>query len=57
VSCQVKPCRQWVHNILLKRLEANDLKICIHDRDFDVGESITENIKNYMDKSWKIVVM
>jgi hypothetical protein len=38
---------QWVHNILLKRLEANDLKICIHDRDFDVGESIAENIKNY----------
>lgn len=49
--------RQWVHNILLKRLEANDLKICIHHRDFDVGESITENIKKYMDKSWKIVVI
>jgi toll-like receptor 13 len=48
---------QWVHNILLQRLEANDLKICIHHRDFDVGESITENIKKYMDKSWKIVVI
>lgn len=49
--------RQWVHDILLKRFEANDLKICIHHRDFDVGESITENIKKYMDKSWKIVVI
>ncbi|VDI34691.1 Hypothetical predicted protein [Mytilus galloprovincialis] len=49
--------RQWVHLELLKRLEEIDLKVCVHYRDFDVGESITDNITNYVGKSWKVIVV
>ncbi|CAC5382550.1 unnamed protein product [Mytilus coruscus] len=49
--------RQWVHSELLKRLEEIDLKVCVHYRDFDVGESITDNITNYVGKSWKVIVV
>lgn len=49
--------RQWVHNVLLKKLESSNLNICIHHRDFDVGEHITNNIEKYMSKCWKIIVV
>ncbi|VDI78784.1 Hypothetical predicted protein [Mytilus galloprovincialis] len=49
--------RKWVHSELLKRLEEIDLKVCVHYRDFDVGESITDNITNYVGKSWKVIVV
>jgi Leucine-rich repeat (LRR) protein len=49
--------RQWVHNVLLKKLESSNLNICIHHRDFDVGKHITNNIEKYMSKCWKIIVV
>jgi toll-like receptor 13 len=49
--------RQWVHKVLLKKLESSNLNICIHHRDFDVGEHITNNIEKYMSKCWKIIVV
>ncbi|XP_052072798.1 toll-like receptor 13 [Mytilus californianus] len=49
--------RQWVHNDLIKRLEGNELKICIHHRDFQIGEPIINNIEKFMNKSWKIIVV
>ncbi|XP_052073481.1 toll-like receptor 13 [Mytilus californianus] len=49
--------RQWVHSNLIKRLEDNGLKICIHHRDFEVGEPIINNIEKFMNKSWKIIVV
>ncbi|CAC5382545.1 TLR13 [Mytilus coruscus] len=49
--------RQWVHLELLKHLEEMDLKVCIHHRDFDVGEHIIDNITKYVGKSWKVVVV
>ncbi|CAC5385610.1 TLR6 [Mytilus coruscus] len=33
------------------------IKLCIHQRDFDVGETITGNIDKYLEKSWKVVVV
>jgi toll-like receptor 13 len=42
---------------LLKKLESSNLNICIHHRDFDVGEHITNNIEKYMSKCWKIIVV
>ncbi|XP_063431674.1 toll-like receptor 13 [Mytilus trossulus] len=49
--------RKWVHSELLKRLEEINIKVCVHYRDFDVGESITDNITNYVGKSWKVIVV
>ncbi|VDH94792.1 Hypothetical predicted protein [Mytilus galloprovincialis] len=49
--------RQWIHGDLIKRLEDKGLKICIHHRDFEVGESIINNIEKFMKKSWKIIVI
>ncbi|XP_071166680.1 toll-like receptor 13 [Mytilus edulis] len=49
--------RQWVHSELLKHLEEKDLKVCIPQRDFDVGERIIDNITKYGGKSWKVVVV
>ncbi|XP_071133260.1 toll-like receptor 13 [Mytilus edulis] len=49
--------RKWVHEVLLKRLEDEGLKVCIHFRDFELGEGIVENIERFMNKSWKIVVI
>ncbi|CAG2221169.1 unnamed protein product [Mytilus edulis] len=49
--------RHWVHGELLKRLEDLNLKICVHYRDFVPGQPITSNIENFMNKSWKIIVV
>ncbi|CAG2250437.1 unnamed protein product [Mytilus edulis] len=50
--------RQWVHQKFLKKLEQDEgMKLCIHHRDFEIGESITANINNYLEKSWKVVVI
>ncbi|XP_076107474.1 toll-like receptor 6 [Mytilus galloprovincialis] len=49
--------RLWVHGVLLKRLENAHLNICVHHRDFDVGDTIINNIGKYMEKSWKIIVV
>ncbi|CAC5402144.1 unnamed protein product [Mytilus coruscus] len=49
--------RHWVHGELLKRLEDMNLKICVHYRDFVADQPITSNIENFMNKSWKIIVV
>ncbi|CAG2193668.1 unnamed protein product [Mytilus edulis] len=50
--------REWVHNVLLKRMESGEgIKLCIHQRDFDIGKNITGNIDKYLEKSWKVVVV
>ncbi|CAC5366669.1 unnamed protein product [Mytilus coruscus] len=49
--------RLWVHGVLLKQLENSNLNICVHHRDFDVGEPVLNNIGKYMAKSWKIIVV
>ncbi|CAG2221168.1 unnamed protein product [Mytilus edulis] len=49
--------RHWVHGELLKRLEEVNLRICVHYRDFEAGQPITSNIENFMNKSWKIIVV
>ncbi|CAC5393361.1 BRE1 [Mytilus coruscus] len=49
--------RLWVHGVLLKHLENSNLNICVHHRDFDVGDTIMNNIGKYMAKSWKIIVV
>jgi toll-like receptor 13 len=36
--------------------EANIL-LCIHQRDFDIGETIIGNIDKYLRTSWKVVVV
>ncbi|XP_076107476.1 uncharacterized protein LOC143075799 [Mytilus galloprovincialis] len=49
--------RLWVHGVLLKHLENSNLNVCVHHRDFDVGEPVINNIGKYMEKSWKIIVV
>ncbi|CAC5419146.1 unnamed protein product [Mytilus coruscus] len=49
--------RQWVHMELVRRIEEIDLKVCVHHRDFDIGEPITDNITKYVGKSWKVIVV
>ncbi|XP_052078325.1 toll-like receptor 13 isoform X1 [Mytilus californianus] len=50
--------RKWVHNDLLNKLENEEgLQLCIHHRNFIVGDSITVNVDNFLKKSWKVLVI
>ncbi|XP_071161023.1 toll-like receptor 6 [Mytilus edulis] len=50
--------REWVHTVFLPKMERDEgIKLCIHQREFDVGETITGNIDKYLEKSWKVVVV
>ncbi|XP_063446601.1 toll-like receptor 3 [Mytilus trossulus] len=50
--------RLWVHNEFVKKLENEEgLKLCIHHRDFAVGETIIGNVDTLLKKSWKVVVI
>lgn len=50
--------RNWVHNVCVKKLENEEgMKICIHHRDFDIGEPVTGNIEKYMSKCRKVIVV
>lgn len=50
--------RDWVHNKCLYRLETEEeMKLCIHHRDFDIGAPVTGNIANYMSKCRKVIVV
>ncbi|CAC5420896.1 unnamed protein product [Mytilus coruscus] len=50
--------REWVHNVFLRKMEKDEgIKLCIHQRDFDIGKPITRNIDKYLQKSWKVVVV
>jgi hypothetical protein len=50
--------RLWVHNKFVKKLEKEEgVRLCIHHRDFEVGETISGNIDKFLKKSWKVVVI
>ncbi|XP_063414697.1 toll-like receptor 13 [Mytilus trossulus] len=49
--------REWVHSEFIKRMEHEQIKLCVHHREFDPGVPITENIDKYMNKSWKVVII
>lgn len=50
--------RSWVLNNLIKNLECDlDIKLCLHERDFQVGMSILENIFSSMDNSRYILLV
>ena len=47
--------RKWVHNDLLDKLENEEgLQLCIHHRNFIVGDSFSVNVDNFLKKSWKV---
>ncbi|KAL2780125.1 toll-like receptor 1 precursor, partial [Daubentonia madagascariensis] len=45
----------WVKNELVPCLEKEDIRICLHERDFVPGKSIVENIINCIEKSYKSI--
>ncbi|XP_023236513.1 toll-like receptor 13 [Centruroides sculpturatus] len=49
----------WVAQILMPNLESHhsNFRLCIHDRDFEVGKLITENILDSIDKSRKVLLI
>ncbi|XP_046371640.1 toll-like receptor 3 [Haliotis rufescens] len=52
------PDRHWVIKTLLPVLEGQeDLKLCVHDRDFEVGKLIVDNIVDAIEGSRKIVIV
>jgi Leucine-rich repeat (LRR) protein len=51
--------RHWVKEELLPRLEQETphLRACVHERDFQVGVSVTENIVECLDRSRRFLVV
>jgi Leucine-rich repeat (LRR) protein len=50
--------REWVLNSLLPNLESkSQVKVCLHERDFQVGISILENIISSIDRSRCILLV
>ncbi|XP_046644826.1 toll-like receptor Tollo isoform X1 [Daphnia pulicaria] len=60
--------RSWVYTHLVPQLESSDpsdsgdcvvkpFRLCIHDRDFTVGQRITENIIENIAKSRKVIIV
>lgn len=49
----------WVAQELLPNLENHhsNFRLCIHDRDFEVGRLITENILDSIDRSRKVILV
>nr|XP_020017471.1 toll-like receptor 1 [Castor canadensis]XP_020017472.1 toll-like receptor 1 [Castor canadensis] len=45
----------WVKSDLLPNLEKEDIRICLHERNFVPGKSIVENIINCIEKSYKSI--
>ncbi|XP_072476585.1 toll-like receptor 6 isoform X1 [Notamacropus eugenii] len=45
----------WVKHELLPNLENEDIRICLHERNFVPGKSIVENIINCIEKSHKSI--
>ena len=49
---------EWVKSELLLEMEVKrDLKCCIHERDFEVGVTVLQNIVNCVDKSRVFIVI
>nr|ALG40986.1 Toll-like receptor [Actinia tenebrosa] len=51
--------QEWVHNELKQKLEGHEppYKICFHDRDFEVGASIQDNIINSVNRSKRMIMV
>ena len=48
----------WVHTKFIQRVEKEEgLKLCIHHRDFEIGQPIIGNINKFVEKSRKVVVI
>ncbi|CAI9158600.1 unnamed protein product [Rangifer tarandus platyrhynchus] len=45
----------WVKNELIPNLEKENIRICLHERNFVAGKSIVENIINCIEKSYKSI--
>ncbi|XP_055479745.1 toll-like receptor 6 [Psammomys obesus] len=45
----------WVKDELLPNLEKDDIRVCLHERNFVPGKSIVENIIHSIEKSYKSV--
>ncbi|XP_004681548.1 PREDICTED: toll-like receptor 6 [Condylura cristata] len=45
----------WVKGELLPNLEKEDIRVCVHERNFVPGKSIVENIINCIEKSYKSI--
>lgn len=56
--CYSQADRQWVFEHLVARLEdGGRYRVCVHERDFTVGQEITENIITSIDRSRKVVMV
>ncbi len=49
--------RDWVWNWLLPRLESSKIRVCIDERDFDVGVASLVNIENAVKRSRKTLLV
>ncbi|XP_017022730.1 toll-like receptor 1 isoform X1 [Drosophila kikkawai] len=50
--------RPWVLNELLPNVEeAGDISICLHERDFQIGVTILDNIISCMDRSYSLMLI
>ncbi|KAH8300502.1 hypothetical protein KR018_009718 [Drosophila ironensis] len=50
--------RSWVLNELLPNVEeAGDISICLHERDFQIGVTILDNIISCMDRSYSLMLI
>ena len=49
----------WIHSQLLPVLDSSQpkLSVCFHERDFDAGKSIVENIVDSIDRSRKCLII
>ncbi|HEY6284426.1 MAG TPA: TIR domain-containing protein [Ktedonobacteraceae bacterium] len=47
----------WVNNVLLARLEQAGLRVCIDDRDFEIGVPSLDNMENAVDRSRKTLLI
>jgi len=49
----------WVNTELKNKLESHDppFRICLHDRDFEVGATISENILNSVEQSKRMIIV
>lgn len=56
--CYSQADRQWVFEHLVARLEdGGRYRVCVHERDFTVGQEITENIITAVERSRKVVMV
>ncbi|KAK4317056.1 hypothetical protein Pmani_011868 [Petrolisthes manimaculis] len=56
--CYSQTDRQWVFEHLVARLEGDGrYRVCVHERDFAVGQEITDNIIASIEKSRKVVMV